>query len=1195
MANTVNDVMNVIASPDYGIKNIAGTNQEILAILSGNHNSKNNIHAIVDDIRNIIQKFVETQTKNKPINIGDTLTKINKKNINNILDEAKGIRKAIDNLAKKIEKQGGKNMPTIAKLTDKASQKVADAMIKNIDEEKKGGGMSAVVDAFNKLKDISLKDIIFGKLKLKHIKDVLKESKDALNIDKKEFDNITKVINAAPEIVKSLSKIGWRIKFIIKSGTIQKLNEILVGKNSILTIANVLKENKKSFEEGQKNAKQVTILVGNLLVSSIYLTIAFFTAGPAILGAKLLDKMIVSIIPVIEKLSESNKQISKASNAAITFIVCTGLLAISSVFLATIAVTGIPALLGSLLLVGIVKLNVLTFDILSKAQTNIIKGAIGMAIMSVSLLLYGIALKKIVDATKNVTLKQILMLVALTVVLVACVIPMGDPIVFTYISVGSIAMGILGLSLIAFGKALDKLGKATKNLKMKQILLVAGSMVTLAAAVGGMAFFAIPVAIGSVTLGVMGGALHLFVKTLKKINDMGEVPTKQVHQVLNVMKVVGNFFGSNTLKLKAVLTAYKYKSIMRPFAGTIKHLAKLNELGVIPMKLVYGALNAMGVIANYYMEKPIEKDVIKQARKYKRMLRPFGKTLKYLTKLKEMGVVPMKLVYGALNAMSVIANYYMEKPIEKDVIKAAKKYKKMLKPFGKTLKYLTKLKEMGEIPMKLVYGALNAMSVIANYYLENPIEKKVIKQARKYKKMLKPFGKTLKHLTKLKEMGEIPMKLVYGALNAMGVIANYFAENPIEKKAIKTSKRYKRLLKPFGTAVKHLSELKNLDGVPLNAVKDTTKAMSYIALFYKTVVISDDAEEKSEYIKDVVEKFNNTAKDINDKFNNIKQIDYKSVISVITTCVSIMTYYSFTKVLFRTKKVLKMNNAVKHFSETINDLKNIGQDFTKDNYNTVKLMLRTMKRITDYYSYSRLFFTTKKVLKMNNVVKLFTNNIEYLKNTQDYTESNDDNVKILLRSMRRIIRFLRYYSLNKWERRRARKNIFLLSAMSTAMTGISNINPSNISSIGDALTNALSGVNTIDISQVKAVTNMFDTFNKINKSENIINKFTESVKEFTTTCKNLMDAMSQNTDAINNIDTNGMGNTFTSVINGNNYIERNSNNTTQTNGIRISNVDEIAKTIAEKINGALSVDVPDTQVQLLINGMGGNEWTITRY
>jgi hypothetical protein len=43
------------------------------------------------------------------------------------------------------------------------------------------------------------------------------------------------------------------------------------------------------------------------------------------------------------------------------------------------------------------------------------------------------------------------------------------------------------------------------------------------------------------------------------------------------------------------------------------------------------------------------------------------------------------------------------------------------------------------------------------------------------------------------------------------------------------------------------------------------------------------------------------------------------------------------------------------------------------------------------------------------------------------------------------------------------------------------------------------------------------------------------------------------------------------------------------------NIDELAKTIAEKINGSLSIDVPDTQVQLLINGTGGNEWTITKY
>ena len=115
------------------------------------------------------------------------------------------------------------------------------------------------------------------------------------------------------------------------------------------------------------------------------------------------------------------------------------------------------------------------------------------------------------------------------------------------------------------------------------------------------------------------------------------------------------------------------------------------------------------------------------------------------------------------------------------------------------------------------------------------------------------------------------------------------------------------------------------------------------------------------------------------------------------------------------------------------------------------------------------------------------------------------------------------------------------------------------------------------------------------KSNSVINKFTESVKEFTNTCKNLMNAMSDNTDAINNIDNSGERTIF-SEIRENNIIENGFEyNKTKNSDVRIANVEEIAKTIAEKINGALSVDIPDTQVQLLINGTGGNEWTISRY
>jgi hypothetical protein len=65
MANTVNDVMNVIASPDYGIKNIAGTTQEILAILQGTQNSKNNIH-VFHDQDNLMECCVEVRDNQAP-------------------------------------------------------------------------------------------------------------------------------------------------------------------------------------------------------------------------------------------------------------------------------------------------------------------------------------------------------------------------------------------------------------------------------------------------------------------------------------------------------------------------------------------------------------------------------------------------------------------------------------------------------------------------------------------------------------------------------------------------------------------------------------------------------------------------------------------------------------------------------------------------------------------------------------------------------------------------------------------------------------------------------------------------------------------------------------------------------------------------------------------------------------------------
>ena len=1629
MANTVNDVMNVIASPDYGIKNIAGTNQEILAILQGTHNSQNNIHNIVDDVRNLLQKLVDVSSEKKSIEIESTSTKINHKHIESILDETRSIRKAIDKLAIKLGKEMS-STPAIAKLSDKASEKVAEAMVKNIEKEKTGGGLTSVVDAFNKLKNISLKDILIGKRKVKLITKVFKNAQEELDIKEKDLDAVIKLINAAPQMIKSLSKVSWRIDRIIKKEVIRKLSEILVGKNSILTISKDIQKNEKTFlkankiskdivelssslnsvmwsliftslwsklaskgikdidsaltkiinfskkltknkseikkgakaakdlkdlasslnkamrklifaalwaklasvgiksldntitkifplarkltknrdiiKKGAKAARRMTVLAGNLLITSIFLAIAAVTAGPAILGAILLSKMVGRIIPVAKKLSRNSKHFRKAIIPSIMLLTLSGIMALTSIVLATIAKTGVPALLGSILMLGIVAVNIISFKLLGESLKAIAKGAISMLIMSLSLMLFSVTLSKITNATKGVTFKQVAVIALLTLVLAGAVAVVG--MLLTQVILGSIAMAIMsfalrpfattigmiventknvtmkqvlavagltlllagtvaltgallvpiilgsiaiaimgfalrpfattigmvventknvtmkqalavgglimalggavaglaillipiGLGALAVGilsstlkpfattlgmitKATEKLtmkqvklvssamwslgkgvskmalllipiklakgavktlssvlkpfvvtlamvSKATEKLTMKQVKLVSSAMWTLGKGVSKMARLLIPVKLGAKTVKALGYALLPFVRVLNILSKIGEVPTKSVNDVIKSLRTIGNFFKYNKLRSKVIKNANRYLAIMPPFTSCVYSISKLSKIGSdIPMNLVYGTLQAMKAIADYYINNPIERKVIKQARRYKRMMRPFGYMIGHLSKLKKFGSVPMKLVYGTLQAMKAIADYYINNPIERKVIKQARRYKRMMRPFGYMIEHLSKLKKMGHVPMKLVYGTLQAMKAIADYYINNPIERKVIKQSRRYKRLLRPFGYAVEHLSKLKKMGHIPMKLVYQALNAISAVASFYKNQKMgffEGVGIRASaSMITGIVSSFGKAVESFKTLKDMYTIPTKAIDGILSSIWNIVWFYRFITFGDDLDTKTELTKTTVEKFTTMAKEIQDKFNGMKVIDHKAVASIVRACHDIIDFYTYTKFSIRRRKIKNMNYAVKQFvkaaeilkkvssleftkkdslninritesmkriirfytganllkllllnktSSNINDaikrfadasnylkeniqgfeeknIDNIGiiakmmkriirfytganllkllllnktssnindaikrfadtsnylkeslQEFTINDYISVKLLTKSMKRIIRFYAGNNLLkivILSKTVPNINRVIKCFANISKYLKeNTEEFTSANYKSVKLITKSMRYILNFLKKDSLNFIQRRKAEKNMSLISRMALAMSRIAKFDSSNISSIGSSLSDALNGVNSVDLGQVEAVTNMFNAFNGINKSESIINKFTESVKEFTETCKNLMDAMSQNTDAINNMDANGSVETQTSEMGTTTVIENGSTNVAgQSGGIRIANVEEIAKTIAEKINGALSIDMPDTQVQLLINGSGGNEWTITRY
>ena len=1211
MANTVNDVMNVIASPDYGIKKIAGTNQEILAILEGTHNSQNNIHNIVNDVKCLLQILVGVATEKKVVEVGDKSDKTNQvKNIKDILDETKGIKSILENIAKAMSRQS-KIIPIspIAKLSDKASDKVANALIESVNNQKKDGGISAIVDTFRKLNDISIKDIVIGKFKLNEISKIFKNADKDLDIKGKDFDAIIKVINSAPEFIKKLAKVDKGVNKIIKNKTISKLKNILFGKNSIFELSKLLKKHKKDFKNGAEATKKIIVIAGNLLIASILLTVSVATGALAIVGAHLLSAMVDVTVRLTKKLNKNKKNISKAVPASVLFLIFTGAMTLSAYLLSEVAKTGVDALLGSAIILGIVLINTITFSLLKKSMKNVLLGSIAMLVMSTSLILFGIGLKKIADATKDVSWEQFGMIAAFTLMFAVVVGVMGIGPIPLAIALGSLAMVVMGGSLIVFGLGLKKVADATKDISWEQFGMIAACTLSLGVITALIGLASPFIALGSLALITMSISLITFSLALfvlsKATDDMdleqitvitGAITALGLATTIVGLQIIPITLGSISLIIMSVgLIAFgislailsktsqeftleqaqNIKEYIRIFTETLSDAGKsiititfgtaslvlmsvgLIAFGISLMSLSKGikdlTKNDIELISNSIISfgdafKEIggikdTPEILAGAKSLSAMsdsLEEFANTLK---KIKDLNGIPTKEVDEILGLIKKLNDFYEDNPVSRKARKTADAYIDLMHPFTYSAESLYKLKKLERIPTHLVQQTLDSMSLIANYYKNNPIDDDTIDMAEDYEDMLDPFSDTIEYLCKLRKMGDIPIGLVTKTLDSMLYIANYYKNNPIDDDAIEQAENYEEMLKPFGKTIEHAVKLKEMGNINMDAIDNILLTLFKISTFYKRISFGDEEIDKSEDFLDIVCNFNASSIELQNNFLNVEPIDINPINSIISAFTNIINYYKLTDFSVKKRKIKNMNDAIIRFSNTAKYLN----------------------------------------IKVGN-----------------FSKRNEKNVDNAINSMRNILNLLKTDTLGAAERINAKKNMLLLKKMSDVMSGLSTIDSVVISSIGDALDTTLSEVNSIDISQVQAVTEMFNAFNGINKSESILNKFTESINEFTKACKDLMDAMGLNTDAINNMDgADGLGNTFVGNAAGggiNTVIETTTGEDgSETKGIRISNVDEIARNIADKINGSLSIDIPDTQIQLLINGTGGNEWILTRY
>lgn len=133
-------------------------------------------------------------------------------------------------------------------------------------------------------------------------------------------------------------------------------------------------------------------------------------------------------------------------------------------------------------------------------------------------------------------------------------------------------------------------------------------------------------------------------------------------------------------------------------------------------------------------------------------------------------------------------------------------------------------------------------------------------------------------------------------------------------------------------------------------------------------------------------------------------------------------------------------------------------------------------------------------------------------------------------------------------------------------------------------------VNSLEIDKASALTDMFKSFANMS-NKNIFSSFKDSVDMFTNMCIKLVDAINGNTNALENQDNDSSSTNDSSS--GSTSTTTSSNNKQKSTNVNITNIDDLAQAIAQRIgSGRVSGGV--ATVDLRINGQGGDSWTIRR-
>ena len=335
-----------------------------------------------------------------------------------LVESVKQLTKKLDDMQKKgtLSKITGKSGNRYDRRIIKSTSSIEKTLNKILDAVSKNGGrrlhadnftrnnsrvsgsndLSSFIGVVDKLKNIKLKDFLLAKIKIKHLGKIMRSS---LNLFKsfdeknKEAEKTISFTNSSIEIMEKLAKVN-KVSWAAKRGE-KTMEKLFLGdgkkRKGLLELFRKIDRHKKEIDQSRKSLNDIRKSCSSFLLTSMILV--------------------------------------------------------------GIAALSIPAMLGALLMKGVVWLLIGTFKLLSKSRRTVSKGSGVLLLMSTSIIAFGLGLGLMVKVVKDMKLKDVGLMMASIAGVGLTVAGIG--LLSVPIALGSASILLLSASLGVLGLALN--------------------------------------------------------------------------------------------------------------------------------------------------------------------------------------------------------------------------------------------------------------------------------------------------------------------------------------------------------------------------------------------------------------------------------------------------------------------------------------------------------------------------------------------------------------------------------------------------------------------------------------------------------------------------------------------------------------------------------------------------------------------